>query len=407
MQRRETWGYLIQAVPRSNASSRNNDPNCDDQVHIPLGSRVSQQIDHGNLAPALTRRVEPPAGETTSGAPRAEVWLTELSSMNVTYTLGRRNCRVHVRHSIRQYISRDHCRISSVREESNSVGVYIRDISANGTYVNGQRIDRERPVKLQDGDVISLVSPHVVETNTSNRDNSSHGGTLEAFLFVFREARGSPAGPSADEQVAATSSTTQPAVAIVNDNRVETEPLVGAEPQVASFFTGTGAGERAAGEDDQSGRGPQRIRSNTSVLSQAFDVNGNIDPNVGSRHWSMSFSDFLNAVGSSGGRDDSLMDSGAAGGRWYEEDMGLVSPPQSTLNGTGTSQSQSQSQSQEDVAQEQVNRALAFGLRRILPGLRRRRAQILAKPPHISTRKQWKAKKIRRVVDDSEEMPLR
>ena len=82
-------------------------------------------------------------------APSTEVWLTELSSTNVTYTLGRRNCRVHVRHSIRQYISRDHCRLSSMREEDNTIGAYIRDISANGTYVNGNRIDRHRATKLE------------------------------------------------------------------------------------------------------------------------------------------------------------------------------------------------------------------------------------------------------------------
>lgn len=55
-------------------------------------------------------------------------------------------------------ISAKHCQLLV---QPVTLRVYIRDISANGTFLNGQRLQKEKQVELQPGDLIQLTKPHL------------------------------------------------------------------------------------------------------------------------------------------------------------------------------------------------------------------------------------------------------
>lgn len=55
------------------------------------------------------------------------------------------------------YVSRDHCRIRSNLAATGQV--VLEDLSGNGTYVNGTRVERGYRMRLKCGDQISLAKP--------------------------------------------------------------------------------------------------------------------------------------------------------------------------------------------------------------------------------------------------------
>lgn len=55
-------------------------------------------------------------------------------------------------------ISAKHCQLLV---QPATLGVYIKDISANGTFLNGKRLQKGEQVELQPGDLIQLTKPHL------------------------------------------------------------------------------------------------------------------------------------------------------------------------------------------------------------------------------------------------------
>ncbi|ORX70497.1 Pkinase-domain-containing protein, partial [Linderina pennispora] len=69
------------------------------------------------------------------------------------YHIGRhKTCDVRIQNP---HISNHHCLI--YRVSSSPPRVYLEDTSTNGTFVNGRRVGKSKPVELRDGDEIQLV----------------------------------------------------------------------------------------------------------------------------------------------------------------------------------------------------------------------------------------------------------
>ncbi|BFZ62751.1 serine/threonine protein kinase [Saitoella coloradoensis] len=89
------------------------------------------------------------------------------------YLLGRsEECDVIIRDP---QISNRHCLIYKETLASGNLAVFIEDMSANGTYINGQKLGRNNRQRLHNGDEISL-------THSRGKD--------EDVSFIFKQSRG-------------------------------------------------------------------------------------------------------------------------------------------------------------------------------------------------------------------------
>ena len=82
----------------------------------------------------------------------------ELPQCDSVTSIGRDPVNAFIIPAAYAYVSREHCRIRSNLADTGEV--VVEDLSANGTYVNAERVGKGRSKRLKCGDKISLAKPH-------------------------------------------------------------------------------------------------------------------------------------------------------------------------------------------------------------------------------------------------------